>query len=225
MATSKKSTTLGSINQLQQLQSELNALREKSIEVMEKNLQDIEKSIKTKSIATQKQRDLIAETRQKLATLDSKSRQHRRMADKLESATQSLQAMQSELAHLRSESIEQKLRIRREKAVLKAITGAEKALKAPAAAKKPAATTKKNDTKAAATVPATPVAKKVAARKPGKVTDISKAAANSPPAPAKKPATGPRAVRRRSNVPKHMSDIPSHPKNQADRLASLFDDY
>lgn len=232
MATSKKNSDLGSIDKLQKLQSELSALRQKSILALEESLQVIEKSIQSKTAATQKQRAVVAEAQKRLSASSAGSRQYKVAAEKLAKASSVLEVMQSELASLRGEAIEQKLRIRREKAVLKAVIDTEKSLKSakvakksPPRAKQPPLEAASIDQPPAAGKPASPVKKKASQRKTSKVAAINETAANSPSPPPKTAPPGPRPVRRRSNVPKHMSDIPSHPKNKADRLASLFDDY
>ncbi|CAA0106393.1 Uncharacterised protein [Zhongshania aliphaticivorans] len=216
--TGNKNKSKTPLSELQHLQSELHSLREKHIAALEQALLRLDKEELS-------QKSRIDKTREQLANAKLRAKEQQGASQTSLSALQAkFDLYQAELAQLRSKIIEQKLAIRKEKAVLKAIIDTEKSLKK--SDKTPSSTNQKAD--GSITVPSRPKASSSNA-KPANITEskstpIPQATAATP---QEKPAaqiaqeiysTSRRRVRR-------MSDIPSHPDKAGDRLASLFDDF
>ncbi|MEX1667849.1 hypothetical protein AB4876_02945 [Zhongshania guokunii] len=226
---------------LHHLQSELFTLREKHINVLEKALIIIEKEETTLKTQLDKARVQLKLYQERLKDpKNAKPSVQGRIKTSVASLQRNIESDQAQLALLRGKIIEQRLQLRKEKAVLKAMLDTDKSLgkplsKANGSAKTSAAkkTAVKTTPPAAAKAPANPASKtapKVHPEAAPKTTAKPKATSaaqsvkpEAPPALASNPAPAdlPRPKRR----VRRMSDIPSHPDKQADRLASLFDDF
>jgi uncharacterized coiled-coil protein SlyX len=247
----KGASTSSPIIALNQLQSELYALREKHIHALEIALAALEKE-------EDKQKTLLDKTRAQLKQYQDRLKDPKnakpsaqgRLKTSLASAQRNFDSDQTTLAQLRGNIIEQRLTLRKEKAVLKAMLETDKSLSKtgnkPAAKASPAK-------QVAAPAPKTPAPAKakVAAAKPAaapkaKPQATAKAKPTEPKSPPKSVETGAMPAIKAElakitletvpdqtsvNLPKpkrrvrRMSDIPSHPDKAADRLASLFDDF
>jgi hypothetical protein len=231
---------------LQQLESELYTLREKHIAVLEKELLAIEGKEDSLKKQADKARLQLNQAKDKLKDQSAaKPSIQKRHQDSVDKALLHFEQLQSELAQLRGILIAQRLEIRKDKAILKAMLDAEKALKkdkktttpvkssaakpaskaaasAKAVAPKPAATKAKAAApKAKAAAPKTKAAVTKAKEQAAENTNVAKTEPKPSPtiSPEEKLFAAPkRRVR-------HMSDIPSHPDKLGDRLASLFDDF
>jgi len=247
----KSKSTKTPLAELQNLQSELHSLREKHIAALESELLVLEKEEVSQKARIDKTRDLLSQAKQRLKDQqNAKPSIQSRTQASIDTHQNNYDSYQTELASLRGKIFEQKLNIRKEKAVLKAITDTEKTLKpkekAPTSAKysKTSTPTAKPAPKAAA-----PKTKKPSPNvSPSKnENDAEKAEAETTPLAIKKeaestPITPPPVAAKEQTAPekpqviekpyappkrrvRRMSDIPSHPEKAADRLASLFDDF
>ncbi len=236
---------------LNQLQSELYELREKHIHALEIALATLEKEADKQKTVLDKTRAQLKQCQDRLKDpKNTKPSAQGRLKTSLASAQRNFDSDQATLAQLRGNIIEQRLVLRKEKAVLKAMLETDKSLSKtsnkPAAKASPAK-------QVAAPAPKTPVPAKakVAATKPAPAPKAKPQAAAKPkPAEPKSPPktaeTGAMPAIKAElakitletapdqtsvNLPKpkrrvrRMSDIPSHPDKAADRLASLFDDF
>lgn len=245
MVFNKKKAKEQAIDELQKLQSTLESLRAKQLNALEGQLQAIEKARDLQKEKVEKARQTAADAKQRLRDKQgAKPSLVKRAEESLSKASAALEAAQAELAQRQSDALNLKLQLRKEKAVAKAMSDADKAFKnvtteRPAKTPAPArSASDKPTTKQTTATPnkKAPVAAKPAGKKaPDKPAPTAKAAApqkeSAVAAPAPKPATPqkkaskPREDARRSKRPKPMSDIPSHPSKAEDRLASLFDDF
>lgn len=252
----KSKSTKTPLAELQNLQSELHSLREKHIAALESELLVFEKEEVSQKSRIDKTRDQLNHAKQRLKEQhDAKPSIQARTQASIDNHQAHFDSYQAELAQLRSKMFEQKLAIRKEKAVLKAIIDTEKALKKPEKAASPTkpkqavAVSEKATPKIAAAKtkkpsPSSPPgnAKKPPAQPTKTATKISNidTDANSKPetpdAPVVSTPTETEAVKPAAQVAKEiyskprrrvrrMSDIPSHPDKAGDRLASLFDDF
>lgn len=245
----KSKSTKTPLAELQNLQSELHSLREKHIAALESELLVLEKEEVSQKARIDKTRDLLSQAKQRLKDQqNAKPSIQSRTQASIDTHQNNYDSYQTELASLRGKIFEQKLNIRKEKAVLKAITDTEKSLKpkekAPTSAKysKTSTPTAKPAPKAAA--PKTkkpspsPNKKEDAAKKtdveatPQEIKQEVESTATTPPPVAVKEQAAPdkpQVIEKPYAPPKRrvrrMSDIPSHPEKAADRLASLFDDF
>lgn len=241
---------------LHQLQSELYALREKHIHALEIALAGLEKEGEKQKVQLDKTREQLKQYQERLKDpKNAKPSAQGRIKTSLASAQRNFDNDQAALAQLRGNIIEQRLVIRKEKAVLKAMLDTDKTLgkvskpsqdkpvaapktkpKAPAQAKqapkaapsKPAAKAKTAPKVTATVSTPTPAASKSAPKAPENgAKPPAKAASAAVNTPAAKPApvTPPVALIKPKRRVRRMSDIPSHPDKATDRLASLFDDF
>lgn len=241
--------------ELQNLQSELHSLREKHITALEHELLLLEKEEVSQKSRIDKTRDQLAQANERLKEqLDAKPSIQARTQASIDNHQTHFDGYQAELAQLRSKIFEQKLAIRKEKAVLKAIIDTEKALKKPEKSvspekPKPVAPASKKATPKAAAVkpkepsPATPTPspqKPIAPSSSNTIeATVSKTTSEAPikldtpivtPTVTTTAKETPKAVAKEEYSPpkrrvRRMSDIPSHPDKAGDRLASLFDDF
>ncbi|GAA4094242.1 hypothetical protein [Zhongshania borealis] len=247
-----KGVTNNPIATLHQLQSELYALREKHIHALEIALAALEKEGEKQKVQLDKTREQLKQYQERLKDpKNAKPSAQGRIKTSLASAQRNFDNDQAALAQLRGNIIEQRLVIRKEKAVLKAMLDTDKTLgkvskpsqdkpvaapktkpKAPAQAKPaPKATPSKPAAKAKTTPKVTatvstpmPAASKSAPKAPANGAKPSAEAASAAVnTPAAKPA--PVALLKPKRRVRRMSDIPSHPDKATDRLASLFDDF
>jgi uncharacterized coiled-coil protein SlyX len=249
----KGASTSSPIIALNQLQSELYELREKHIHALEIALAALEKEEDKQKAVLDKTRAQLKQCQDRLKDpKNAKPSAQGRLKASLASAQRNFDSDQATLAQLRGNIIEQRLALRKEKAVLKAMLETDRSLRKTS--NKPAA--KASPAKpVAAPVPKTPAPAKakakVAAAKPAAAPKAKPQAAAKPkPEEPKSPPTTAEtgampAIKAELakitletaqdktsvNLPKpkrrvrRMSDIPSHPDKAADRLASLFDDF
>jgi colicin import membrane protein len=230
---------------LQQLESELYALREKQIAVLEKELLAIESKEDSLKKQADKTRLQLNQAKDKLKDQSAaKPSIQKRHQDSVDKALLHFEQLQSELAQLRGTLIAQRLEIRKDKAVLKAMLDTKKALKKD---NKPATPARSSAARPApkAAAPAKAVAPKVTAAKAKAAAPKAKAKAPAPKTKAAAPKAKAQVAEKAKAEPKpnpaispeeklfaapkrrvrRMSDIPSHPDKLGDRLASLFDDF
>lgn len=222
---------------LHQLQSELYTLREKHIHALEIALAGLEKEGEKQKVQLDKTREQLKQYQERLKDpKNAKPSAQGRIKTSLASAQRNFDSDQAALAQLRGNIIEQRLVIRKEKAVLKAMLDTDKTLgkvSKPSQDKPVAAPKAKPKAKTAPKVTATvstptPAASKSAPKAPANgakpSAEAASAAVNTPAAkPA--PVTPPVALLKPKRRVRRMSDIPSHPDKATDRLASLFDDF
>ncbi|MFT4917662.1 MAG: putative coiled-coil protein SlyX [Zhongshania aliphaticivorans] len=247
----KGASTSSPIIALNQLQSELYELREKHIHALEIALAALEKEEDKQKAVLDKTRAQLKQYQDRLKDpKNAKPSAQGRLKASLASAQRNFDSDQATLAQLRGNIIEQRLALRKEKAVLKAMLETDRSLRKtsnkPAAKASPAK-------QVAAPVPKTPAPAKakIAAAKPAAAPKAKPQAAakpkpeepKSPPTTAETGAmpaikaelakitletaqdkTSVKLPKPKRRV-RRMSDIPSHPDKAADRLASLFDDF
>ncbi len=242
----KGASTSSPIIALNQLQSELYELREKHIHALEIALAALEKEEDKQKAVLDKTRAQLKQCQDRLKDpKNAKPSAQGRLKASLASAQRNFDSDQATLAQLRGNIIEQRLALRKEKAVLKAMLETDRSLRKTS--NKPAAK------QVAAPVPKTPAPAKakIAAAKPAAAPKAKPQAAakpkpeepKSPPTTAETGAmpaikaelakitletaqdkTSVKLPKPKRRV-RRMSDIPSHPDKAADRLASLFDDF
>lgn len=245
----KSKSTKTPLAELQNLQSELHSLREKHIAALESELLVLEKEEVSQKARIDKTRDLLSQAKQRLKDQqNAKPSIQSRTQASIDTHQNNYDSYQTELASLRGKIFEQKLNIRKEKAVLKAITDTEKSLKpkekAPTSAKysKTSTPTAKPAPKAAAPKTKKPSPSPNKKEDAAKKTDVEATPQEIKQEVENKPITPPPVVAKEQAAPekpqvidkpyappkrrvRRMSDIPSHPEKAADRLASLFDDF
>ncbi|MDF1693237.1 MAG: hypothetical protein P1U47_12730 [Zhongshania sp.] len=222
----KGKSTISPLATLHHLQSELFTLREKQINVLEKAIIVLEKEENMQKAQLDKARVQLKLYQDRLKDpKNAKPSAQGRIKTSVTSLQRNIESDQASLALLRGKIIEQRLLLRKERAVLKAMLDTDKSLGKPLS--KPSANKAKPAVKEPAAARPKPAEKPAA--KTAVKTEASNTAANieTPAAladtapPSKDAIDLPRPKRR----VRRMSDIPSHPDKQTDRLASLFDDF
>jgi uncharacterized coiled-coil protein SlyX len=238
-----KGVTNNPIATLHQLQSELYTLREKHIHALELALAELEKEGEKQKNQLDKTREQLKQYQERLKDpKNAKPSAQGRIKASIASAQRNFDNDQAALAQLRGNIIEQRLAIRKEKAVLKAMLDTDKTLgkaskaspgKSLAAPKtKVTAKTEPNPSTPAAKAKATPKRTAPASKPAPKASAAPVTALAKPTQVDPKPATAsptpvspPVKLLKPKRRIRQMSDIPSHPDKATDRLASLFDDF
>lgn len=246
----KGASTSSPIIALNQLQSELYELREKHIHALEIALAALEKEEDKQKAVLDKTRAQLKQCQDRLKDpKNAKPSAQGRLKTSLASAQRNFDSDHATLAQLRGNIIEQRLVLRKEKAVLKAMLETDRSLRKTSnkpAAKPVAAPVAKTPAPAKAKAKAKVAAAKPAAAPKAKPQAAAKAKPEEPKSPPTAAETGAMPAIKAElakitletaqdktsvNLPKpkrrvrRMSDIPSHPDKAADRLASLFDDF
>jgi hypothetical protein len=246
----KGASTSSPIIALNQLQSELYELREKHIHALEIALAALEKEEDKQKAVLDKTRAQLKQCQDRLKDpKNAKPSAQGRLKTSLASAQRNFDSDHATLAQLRGNIIEQRLVLRKEKAVLKAMLETDRSLRKTSnkpAAKPVAAPVAKTPAPAKAKAKAKVAAAKPASAPKAKPQAAAKAKPEEPKSPPTAAETGAMPAIKAElakitletaqdktsvNLPKpkrrvrRMSDIPSHPDKAADRLASLFDDF